>query len=178
MGNGLPRPRHHHDHRLPIDPDLAPDDPAEPSATHHRVPHVRRGRQHAVITAIGAGGFLGSLGRYELALAWPARSAGLPWSTFAVNASGSFLLGLVLTMVLERRGPEHLARSFFCVGVLGAWTTMSTFAVETDLLLRDGHPGVAAAYVAGTVGAGLALAWLGITLARVLDPERMRWASP
>jgi len=131
-----------------------------------------------VITAIGAGGFLGSLGRYELALAWPARSAGLPWSTFAVNASGSFLLGLVLTMVLERWGPEHLARSFFCVGVLGAWTTMSTFAVETDLLLRDGHPGVAAAYVAGTVGAGLALAWLGITLARVLDPERMRWASP
>ena len=130
-----------------------------------------------MVTAIGVGGFLGSVGRYELTLAWPVHRGGLPWATFAVNASGSFLLGLVLTMVLERWGPANFARPFFCVGVLGAWTTMSTFAVETDLLVRDGHPGVAATYVAATVGAGLALAWLGISVARVLDPERVRWAS-
>jgi CrcB protein len=162
----------HHDPRLPVDPDLAPDDPAEPSLVHHPGAHVHRAREHDVLAAIAAGGFLGALGRYELGLAWPTGSGHVPWATFTVNVSGAFLLGLVLTLLLERFAPNRYARPFLCVGVLGAWTTMSTFSVETDLLVRDGYAGAAVAYVVATVVVGLAAGWLGLLLARV--PWRSR----
>jgi fluoride exporter len=175
-----PHPPHrweHHDERLPVDPDLAPDDPGEPAPDHHPIPHVHRARQHDVLAAIGGGGFLGALGRYELELAWPTADGHIPWATFAVNTSGAFLLGLILTVLLERVRPTRYLRPFLCVGVLGAWTTMSTFAVETDLLAKDGQVVAAIAYVVATVALGLAAAWLGSVAARYFDPRRASWAS-
>src|SRR5437870_9182921 len=80
-------PWEHHDGRLPVDPDLAPDDPAEPSVLHHPIPHVHRAREHDVLAAIAAGGFLGALGRYEVGLAWPTPAGHVPWATFAINIS-------------------------------------------------------------------------------------------
>ena len=167
----------HHDERLPVDPDLAPDDPGEPAPDHHPIPHVHRARQYDVLLAIGSGGFLGALGRYELELAWPTASGHIPWATFTINTSGAFLLGLILTLLLERGHPTPYLRPFLCVGVLGAWTTMSTFAVETDLLTKDGHVGAAVGYVLATVAVGLAVAWLGSASARRFDPRRAAWAS-
>jgi len=156
----------HHDDHLPIDPDLAPDDPAEPAVDHHPIPHVHRAREHDVLAAIAMGGVFGALGRYELGLAWPTQTGRLPWNTFAVNTSGAFLLGLILTLLLERMRAPRYARPFLCVGVLGAWTTMSTFAVETDLLVKDGHAPIAIAYVIVTVVAGLAAGWIGVGAGR------------
>ena len=164
----------HHDARLPIDPDLAPDDPGEPSATHQPTVHVHRTRQLDVLAAVGVGGFVGALGRYELGLTWPTPAGHFPWTTFTINISGAFLLGLVLTLLLERVGPTRLVRPFFCVGVLGAWTTMSTFAVEGDLLFKDGHAATAVLYVVATVVVGVAATWIGVTLARTFDPVRVR----
>src|SRR5205807_5473442 len=97
----------HHDERLPIDPDLAPADPAEPSPTHRPTVHVHRSRELDVLVAIAAGGCLGALGRYELGLAWPTPPGHVPWATFTINSSGAFLLGLVLTLLLERVGPTR-----------------------------------------------------------------------
>src|SRR5947207_6810375 len=95
-------PEHHplaqHDARLPIDPDLAPDDPGEPSPTHHPLVHVDRTRHTDVLAAVGAGGFLGALGRYELGLAWPTPAGHFQSTTFTINISGAFVLGLVLTL--------------------------------------------------------------------------------
>jgi CrcB protein len=125
-----------------------------------------------VLVAIAAGGFLGALGRYELGLAWPAASGQLPWATFTINVSGAFLLGLILSLLLERLAPNRYARPFLCVGVLGAWTTMSTFAVETDLLVKDGYVGTAIAYVLATLVVGLAAGWVGLLVAR--SPWRSR----
>ena len=159
----------HHDARFPVDPDLAPDDPGEPSLSHHRVPHVHRARQRTVLGAIAVGGFLGSLARYEVERAWPAAGGHVAWTTLVVNVSGSLALGLLLTVILERpRLTRHL-RPFLCVGFIGAWTTMSTFAVETDQLLRHGSVGTALAYVAATTALGLGAGTVGAAVGRRLD---------
>lgn len=170
----------HHDELLPVDPDLAPDDPGEPSLAHHPIPHIHRGRQHAVATAIGGGGFIGTLARYGVGMAWHTPSGRFPWATFAINTSGALLLGIVLTLLLERgRTMRHLRylRPFVCVGVLGAWTTMSALAVETDLLVKDGHAGTAAAYLVTTVVAGTLLSWVGIATGRALSAQGVSCSS-
>jgi CrcB protein len=164
----------HHDARLPIDPDLAPDDPGEPSPTHRPVVHVHRSRQLDVLAAVGAGGFLGAVGRYELGLSWPTAPGRFPWATFTINVSGAFLLGFILTLLLERVGATRYVRPFFCVGVVGAWTTMSTFAVEGDLLFKDGHVPGALLYVLATVVVGVAVTAAGVALARAFDPVLAR----
>lgn len=170
-------PWQHHDERLPIDPDLSPEDPGEPSSTHHPIPHVHRARQHLVLAAIATGGFIGAWGRYELELAWKTSAGHVPWTTFTINTSGAFLLGLILTVLLNRTRPAPYLRPFFCVGVLGAWTTMSTFAMESDLLVKDGDLAAAAGYLAATVGVGLAVTWVGIGAGRALVRGRLvRWA--
>lgn len=158
----------HHDERLPVDPDLAPDDPGEPSPAHHPIPHVHRARQHFVLMAIGAGGFIGALGRYELSLAWKPVPGHLPWVTFVINVSGGFLLGLILTVLLERGATTRHVRPFVCVGILGAWTTMSTLATEVALLVKDDHLVTAAYYVVGTLAVGLFAAWTGAAVGRAL----------
>jgi CrcB protein len=109
-----------------------------------------------------------------LGLAWPTASGHFPWATFTINVSGAFLLGLVLTLLLERVGATRYVRPFFCVGVLGAWTTMSTFAVEEDLLIKEGHVAIAVAYVVATVVVGVAATWVGVAVARTFDPLQVR----
>lgn len=131
---------------------------------------IRRRREPDVLAVIAGGGFIGTLGRYELGLAWKQHPGGVPWATFTVNTAGAFLLGLILTVVLRRLGPTSYLRPFLCVGVLGAWTTMSTFAVEVDLLVNGGYVATAAAYAALTVVAGLSAARAGALIARALVP--------
>jgi CrcB protein len=155
----------------PVDPDLEPTDAAGPGPGHRRVP-IPIGRRHAgVLLAIAAGGFLGALARYELELTWPVRSGAFPASTFAINTSGAFLLGLVLTVSIERDRVHvrtwRYVRLFTCVGFLGAWTTMSTVAVESDTLVRGGDIGLALAYLAATITAGLAAAVAGGAIGRL-----------
>jgi len=164
------------DDRLPIDPDLEPGDPSEPGPAHRRVPvPVRRGHP-GVVLAIAAGGAVGAVGRYELELAWPVHAGGFPASTFVINTSGAFLLGFLLTLSLERQRARgwRYARLFGCVGVLGAWTTMSTIAVEADTLVRGGAPVLALAYLAATMAAGLAAAVAGIAAGRRRGRPRAR----
>ena len=89
-----------------------------------------------------------------------------PWATFGANVSGSLLLGFLLALLLERYPPATYARAFAGTGFCGAYTTFSTFSVETDVLVKDGHGGLAAAYVAASLVAGLAAAGAGIVAGR------------
>jgi fluoride exporter len=157
------------DERLPVDPDLAPDDPGEPSLLHHPGPHIHRARQGFVVGAVFVGGLFGALGRYELELIWPAAPGHIPWATLLINTSGAFLLGLVLTLLLEQAPAAWRWRALLCTGVIGAWTTMSTFAIEVDQLLRRGDVATGIAYVLVTVVLGLAVGWFGIALAHRCD---------
>lgn len=125
-----------------------------------------------VLAAVAAGGALGTPARYGVAQLTPVAEGTFPWATFWTNVSGSFALGLVLILVIERFPPSRYVRPFFATGFLGAFTTFSTFAVETDLLINDGHPAVGIAYAGASLAAGLAAAGAGVVAARLLARQR------
>jgi CrcB protein len=133
----------------------------------------RRRRVHAdVLAVIAAGGVLGASARYGVAQLMPAPADRFPWATFWTNMSGSFLLGLLLTTLLERFPPTRLVRPFLATGILGAFTTMSTYQVETAVLIKDGHALTGITYGAGSVIVGLVLAYAGMTAGRLTPPRR------
>ena len=116
---------------------------------------------------IALGGMLGAAARFKLAEALPTKPGHFPWATFWTNLSGSFVLGFVLIMLLERFPPTRYVRLFIATGILGAFTTMSTYAVETALLTKDGHAATAVLYGVGSVAAGIFLAYAGIATGRL-----------
>jgi CrcB protein len=116
---------------------------------------------------VGAGGFVGASLRYQLGgLVHRIVSPEFPWGTFLVNASGCFAIG-VLAILAEERGPLGPAgRLFLLVGVLGGYTTFSTFGYETFTLAREGSYALAAANAAGQVLFGLVAVWAGVVVGR------------
>jgi CrcB protein len=131
-----------------------------------RIRPLRRVRL-PVVVAVAAGGAFGAPIRYELSVSVHVAPGSFPWSTFWINVSGSFLLGLVLTVVLERWPPTRYVRPFVAIGGLGAYTTFSTYSVETDLLFRDGHVALGLAYALGSLAAGGVAVYLGIVAGRL-----------
>ncbi|MCE1180398.1 MAG: CrcB family protein [Micrococcales bacterium] len=111
------------------------------------------------------GGSLGTAVRAALEGAFPARAGGWPWATFAINVTGAFLLGLLLE-TLARRGPDsgwrRQVRLGAGTGLLGGYTTYSTFAVETARLTTP----LAMGYAAGTAVLGCLAAAAGYAIAR------------
>ncbi len=106
------------------------------------------------------GGAIGAMLRYGLG-AWVQGllGPGFPWSTFLINITGSLLIGLVLRLSLEGAlSPEW--RLFLAVGMLGGYTTFSTFSWETLTLVQQGEWFKAFLYVAGSVVLGFVLVWL------------------
>ncbi|MGW8380463.1 fluoride efflux transporter CrcB [Streptomyces sp. ODS28] len=128
-------------------------------------------RTGTVLAAIAAGGALGALARYAVTLALPADPQGFPWPTWSVNVVGCLLIGVLMVLVSEGGRGAHahpLARPFLGVGVLGGFTTFSTYAVEVARLLDQGpgNVGVTAAYLLGTVLAALLAVWAGTACTR------------
>ena len=119
------------------------------------------------LTAVAIGGAAGAVMRWLMAGAvqrWSGTA--FPWGTFAVNALGSFLLGFLFVWLIERSTASELVRLALTVGMLGAFTTFSTYSLESIRLLQEGALGMAAANVMGQVVVCLVLTWLGIQLAR------------
>ncbi|HZR15410.1 MAG TPA: fluoride efflux transporter CrcB [Acidimicrobiia bacterium] len=135
-----------------------------PTSRRHR---ERRARAD-VLAAVALGGALGAPARYGVAQVIHVAKGTFPWATFWTNISGSFVLGLVLVLIVERFPPTRYVRAFVAVGFLGAYTTFSTFSVEIDVLAKDGHGGIAAAYAFGSLAAGLVVVWLGMVAGRLL----------
>jgi CrcB protein len=130
-----------------------------------------------VLAAIAAGGALGAPARYGVAQIIHVAKDGFPWATFWTNISGSFALGLFLALILQRFPPTRYLRPFVATGFLGAYTTYSTFAVESDLLVKNGHPVIAAGYAAASLAAGFFAVWAGIWAARTV-PVPHRGGNP
>jgi CrcB protein len=110
---------------------------------------------------------LGAEARYGVSLLLPHPPDAFPWSTLLVNAVGCLLIGVLMVVINELTTPHRLARPFLGVGVLGGFTTFSTYAVDVQRLLLAGHPGTALAYLAGTVAAALVAVSLGATATRI-----------
>ena len=117
-----------------------------------------------LVAAVAVGGALGALARWALG-ELAADGTGFPWTTFAINVSGSFLLATLPAFYAVRRSPVLAAG--LGTGVLGGYTTLSTYSEQTRDLLDRGEPGLAAAYLLGTLAACLA----AVALAH-------RWSTP
>ena len=116
-----------------------------------------------------AGGALGSVGRY-LVTVWMADRLGavFPWGTLTVNVVGSFLIGLIATLADEFGGIGPQARLFLVVGVLGGFTTFSSFSLESLRLIEQHEPSRAVMNVVGSIALGFAGALLGVAAGRGL----------
>jgi fluoride exporter len=113
-----------------------------------------------------AGAGLGGLTRYALGT-WIMTKSGVrfPLGTFFINISGSFLIGLLMTILTERMQPHPNWRLFLVVGCLGGYTTFSSFEYETLQAVRDGEYWLGLVYMTGSVLLGYLGVWLGALLA-------------
>jgi len=158
---------------LPVDPDV---DVRHDRDVFRRSLAPARHRTWDVLAVIALGGGLGSVARYLVGRALPASPTGFPWGTFLANVTGCLALGALMVFVLDVWPSRRYVRPFLGVGVLGGYTTFSTFA--TELVDRASHGAwpIAAGYAAGSLIAGLAAVWCGMTGARALAglPVRRR----
>ena len=117
-----------------------------------------------VIVLVGGGS--GALLRYVLGTAIMQRFGGMfPLGTFVINVSGSFLIGLIMTLLTERFQPHPYWRLLLVVGFLGGYTTFSSFEYETLQAVRSGARWIALLNVVGSVVVGYLAVWLGAAMA-------------
>jgi CrcB protein len=143
---------------------MAPEADGHPFAARPQ----RRRQDPRVLGAIALGGFLGGEARYLLGLAFPTAHAAFPATIFAINVTGSFILALLLVLILEVWPPTKYLRPLLATGFCGAYTTFSTWMVDTDKLISAGHYGLAAANILGSLFTGLAATLLGLTIGRMM----------
>jgi CrcB protein len=121
------------------------------------------------VVSVGLGGLIGSLARYGLAgMVQRFSGPAFPAGTLMVNVLGSFMVGLVMILSLERGLINAEMRLFLAVGFCGGFTTMSTFSYETIALLRDGEALLALENLTATVVVCCSAVWLGALLGRLL----------
>ncbi|QFR02341.1 fluoride efflux transporter CrcB [Streptomyces phaeolivaceus] len=145
-------------------PDAPVADPVRPTPWHGQAP---------VVAVVAVGGGIGAGARYAAALLWPTGTTGFPWTTFWVNVVGCFVIGLFMVAITERWTAHRLVRPFFGTGVLGGFTTFSTYAVDIQRLIEEGRPATGLAYLAATLLAALTAVRLAATTA-----ERVVRTSP
>jgi len=121
------------------------------------------------VAAVAVAGAFGAVARYVLG-GWIGNRFGgsFPLETLVINVSGSLVLGFVFVLLTERFLPHPVLRTALTVGFLGAYTTFSTFSLETLRLIEDGAVGLAAANVGASVAAGLVAVYLGVVVGRAL----------
>lgn len=148
------------DSQAPVDPDVD---------LHIRSDRIEtRAREWDVLVAIAIGGVLGGEARYGISVALPHPADAMPWATFLINVSGCALIGVLMVTITELTSPHRLVRPLLGVGVLGGYTTFSTYSVEIHQMLAVGRPGLALTYLVLTPLAALAAVWLGAIATRLL----------
>jgi CrcB protein len=120
--------------------------------------------QGRALAVVALGGLLGASARYGVGLLLPHMAGTFPLGTLLINVVGGFLIGVLIDAVAER----PLLRPFAITGILGGFTTFSTYTVDTEQLLAAGRLATAGAYLVGTLVGALAATWLGLALARLV----------
>ncbi|MGY0065713.1 fluoride efflux transporter FluC [Streptomyces sp. QTS137] len=124
-------------------------------------------RAHAsVVAVVAAGGGAGAAARHAASLWWPTPADGFPWTTLWVNITGCAVIGVLMVIITGGRAAHPLVRPFFGTGVLGGFTTFSTYAVDVRNLFDGGSGGPALVYLAVTPLAALAAVWAAASAAR------------
>jgi CrcB protein len=125
-----------------------------------------RARTVVAYLLAAVGGALGALARWGVATALPSSPAGWPWATLLVNLTGCLLIGVLLAVLLARFPASARLRPFLGTGVLGGFTTYSTFAVDTVVLVDAGHQAMAVGYVVASVLGGVLAVVAGLLVGR------------
>jgi CrcB protein len=134
-----------------VDPDVDLHDPRQ-----------RTELRPSVLAAIAVGGALGGLARHGLQVAFPTKV--FPWATFGINVSGCLLIGVLMVVIARRLPNAKLLRPFAGVGILGGFTTFSTYVLDIRNVVAAGRPGLALLYLFGTLLAAVAAVWAGMAL--------------
>jgi len=122
-----------------------------------------------MLFAIAAGGAIGALARHFVAGAVTrAVGIGFPYGTFTVNMLGSLVMGILITAFALKFESSHTLRSFLTVGVLGSFTTFSTFSLEGALLVQRGDWQGAILYTFGSLIVGITFLFLGMWLGKII----------
>ena len=120
-----------------------------------------------VSLAVAVGGAVGSVARYGVDRLIERRSLSVfPWATFVINATGCFLIGIVIASLVDRHHLPAWLRLGVAVGVLGGYTTFSTFAQETLDLIEEGRIPLALLYALGSVTLGIVAVLVGTRAGR------------
>ncbi|MFI7412960.1 fluoride efflux transporter CrcB [Streptomyces sp. NPDC049627] len=130
--------------------------------------------QAPIVAVVALGGAVGATARYAWSLWWPAQPGGFPWATFWTNVVGCAVIGVFMVVITDVGAAHRLVRPFFGTGVLGGFTTFSTYAVDIQKLVDSGHPRTGLAYLAATLVAALTAVWLAVVTTRRV----LKWRQP
>ncbi len=130
-------------------------------------------QQWDVTAAVAVGGVIGAEARYGVGLVIAHAPDAFPWSTVVINVVGCFCLGLLMSFLGQLSAPHRLIRPFVGIGILGGFTTFSTFSVDAERLVRDHRVPTAGLYVLITLVAA-ALAVAAATVVAQLAGNRLR----
>lgn len=122
--------------------------------------------------AVAVGGVVGAEIRYLLGVAFPAAPDAWPWTTFWINISGCLLIGVLYTVLAGAARPNPLLRPLLGVGVLGGYTTFSTWSVETVQLAEHGRYGLALGYALASPVVAVAACAVAVVLTRRIGGTR------
>jgi fluoride exporter len=125
--------------------------------------------QFSLLLPVAAGGAVGSVLRYLFGVAaLRIAGSGFPWGTLGVNIIGSFVMGALVTALALTGSTSQALRAFLVVGVLGGFTTFSSFSLDFATLMERGQSMPAVLYVAGSVGVSLVAIFAGMSLMRTV----------
>ena len=124
-------------------------------------------KHEGALMLVGAGGFLGSVARYAVALLFAPLAPGFPFATLTVNILGSFLIGFLGELAVSTTLVSPEARLFLVTGFCGGFTTFSAYMFEHSALLKDGQLFYAGIYLAGSIAGGLVALYTGMLFAKL-----------
>ncbi|WP_406252737.1 fluoride efflux transporter CrcB [Streptomyces atratus] len=130
--------------------------------------------QGSVVAVVALGGATGACARYGATLIWPTAPGGFPWTTLIVNVAGCAVIGVFMVVISEVWPAHRLVRPFFGTGVLGGFTTFSTYAVDIQRLVDGGRVRSGLGYLGLTLFAALAAVWSAVWATR----RALAWRQP
>lgn len=120
-----------------------------------------------VVTVVALGGALGAVARYGIGVAWPTPPAAFPWATLVINLAGCALIGVLMVLITEVWAAPRLVRPFLGTGVLGGFTTFSTYTVDVQRLITSGAARTSLVYLVVTPVGALVAVGTAMVLARL-----------
>jgi len=157
------------------DTDAASREPIDPDIDLHQLRARRHGRDEATLLAtIAAGGATGAAARYLIGATWPTPAGAFPVGTLAINVLGCALIGVLMVLITEVWSRQRLIRPFLGTGVLGGFTTFSTYAVDIQRLVAGAHAVTALLYLSLTPIGALLAVWATANATRRLVNWRIQ----